>query len=77
MVGNRDAVGIASQIIEDFLGSSEGRFGIHHPFEFLAGLHETGKSVGSGQRFDAAMKLQLSVTEGRRKRFQEQPAIEA
>lgn len=42
MVGNGDAMGIASQVTEHTLGSSERGFGINHPI-----LSEEGSKEGS------------------------------
>ena len=31
MVGNGDAMGIAGEIVENVLGTAEGRLSVHHP----------------------------------------------
>ena len=45
MIGDGDAVGVACQVVEDILGSAEGRFEVNHPV-----LTEQGRRKAEGWR---------------------------
>jgi len=52
VIGNGDAVGIATDVIEDLSRSPERRFGIDDPFMFAVSAEELAECMGIGQRFE-------------------------
>ena len=54
MVGNGDAMGVASQITEHKLRATERRFGINDPILTEEGAEEGSERLGVTQRLQAA-----------------------
>ena len=45
MIGNGDTVGVAGQVAQDVLGSTEGRFEVNHPVLPEQGAQEGGEGL--------------------------------
>jgi hypothetical protein len=45
MVGDGDAVGVASQLVEHMFGTAEGRLGIHDPVLVIEHAQEDGEAL--------------------------------
>jgi len=52
-------MGVAAQVVEDFLGRRERAFGIDYPWLLAQGANQVSKSSGCDERSRAAMELQL------------------
>jgi hypothetical protein len=64
LVGDSDAVGVASEVLENLMGAAEGRFGIDDPV-FGAGDFPPASPGGStGQGLELAMEGEFSLVEG-------------
>jgi hypothetical protein len=57
-------MGVAAQVVEDFLGRRERAFGIDYPWLLAQGANQVSKSSGFGQRGRAAWELKLFFNEG-------------
>src|SRR5208337_3504912 len=60
MVGNRDAMGVGAQVVEDILGAPERRFAVDDPIPTEEWAQERGESFWRGERLQLAVKAQLS-----------------
>ena len=49
VVGNRDPVGVAAQVVHHLLGSGEGRFGVDDPFHVVQRIEITAESPGTSK----------------------------
>jgi len=65
MVGDGDTVGIASEILQHVLGSTEGWFGVDDPVFAEEGTQPGGKELGMGERRELSGQVQLTALEGR------------
>jgi hypothetical protein len=74
MVGDGDAVGVASQILEHAPGSTEGRFDVNHPFEANGGFTQGLESGRLGQIAKFAGEMELAIAKNLSQRYQEQCA---
>ncbi len=59
MVGDGDAVGVASQIMQHMLRAAEGRLGIHHPVLSIKSTQEEGEMLLFMKRHALAEEAQL------------------
>jgi hypothetical protein len=50
VIGDRHAVGIAAEVTENVLGSTEGRFAVDHPVVTEEGAEERSESLGFRQK---------------------------
>src|SRR5437879_2974376 len=65
MVGDGDAVGIAAEILQDVLGSAEGRFGVDDPVFAEERTQPSREELGMGKRCEFSGQVQLTAFEGR------------
>ena len=65
MVGDGDAVGIAAEILQDVLGSTEGWFGVDDPISAEEGAQPGSEELGMGEGCEFSGQVQLAVREGR------------
>src|ERR1051325_5189325 len=65
MVGDGDAVGIAAEILQDVLGSAEGRFGVDDPIFAEERTQPSSEELGVGERREFSGQVQLTALEGR------------
>ena len=64
MVGNGDAMGIASEIMQDVLGSTKGGLGVDDPVLLKQGAQEGLERLGVGERQTVSEERQLLVAKG-------------
>jgi hypothetical protein len=64
MVGDRDAMGVGAEVVEDILGAPEGRFAVDDPVPTEEGTQERGESFWRGERLQLAVEGQLAFGEG-------------
>ena len=76
-VGDGDAVGVAREIAQHFLGPAEGALAIDHPFAVAQRRQIGGEGLRIGQRRMIAEELQLSGLVSGDELLQEQPAEQA
>jgi len=60
-IGEGDAMGIASQVMEDLLGTAEGRFGVESPIGGAQGMDQGAPSVRVSQGEESSVESQLSL----------------
>jgi hypothetical protein len=77
VVRDGNAVCIASEVVEDLLGSGEGRLGIDDPFHRAVVFDEFVEGGGLGQVLEAAMEVECGVFKGLRDEVKEETAEEA
>jgi hypothetical protein len=63
MIGDGDAMGVASQVMEHALGSSERGFGINDPILTEEGSEEGSERLRVAQRLQASGEDELPLTE--------------
>src|SRR5450631_1317454 len=56
-VGDRNAVGVAGQILEHLFWPAEGGLGVDYPFQMIGLLTQSFESRRLGQRFQFAVEL--------------------
>ena len=61
MVGDGDAVGIASEILQHMLGTSEGWFAIDHPVFAKQGSQPGSEDLGLGEQSEVLGEAELAV----------------
>ena len=76
-VGDGDAVGVAREIAQHFLGTAEWPFAVDHPFAVAQRRQICGEGLCIGQRSMLAEELQLSGVMSGDELLQEQPAEQA
>jgi hypothetical protein len=64
VVGDGDAVGIAAEILQDVLGSTEGWFGIDDPVFAEERTQPGSEELGMGERREFSGQVQLATLEG-------------
>jgi len=64
MVGNGDPMGIASEIMQDVLGSTKGGLGVDDPVLLKQGAQEGLERLGVGERQTVSEERQLLVVKG-------------
>src|SRR5438874_8443101 len=65
MVGDGDAVGIASEILQHVLGSAEGWFGVDDPIFAEERTQPGSEELGMGEWCEFSGQVQLTALEGR------------
>src|SRR6266446_10248208 len=75
-VGDRNAMGVATEIGQDLCGSAEGPLGVNNPVDALHGFDATSESVEFGKRSKIAEEAQGAGVEGRDQAFEKKPAKE-
>lgn len=76
-VGDRDAMGVASEIFQHLLRSAERALGIDVPFDMAQRLDVAGEGRRFHQTYEIAEELQLSFVERRLQTLQEQTPIKS
>lgn len=61
MVGDGDAVRVASKVVEDMLRSTEGWLGVDDPLLRVKLSQELGEALGSRKLLERAVKLELAL----------------
>src|SRR5271169_2493012 len=74
MVGNRDSVGIAAQVVHHLLRSGEGRFGVDDPLQVVQRLEITAESLGILKGRERRKEAEFAGVEGLLQIGQEQSA---
>ena len=64
MVGDGHAMGVAAQILEHILGSTERRFRIDHPVFSEQWSQPGSKDFGLSEELQVSVKVELAVFEG-------------
>jgi hypothetical protein len=75
IVGDGDATGIATQIVQNLVRSSEGAFGVHSPIHIGDRFKIAGKHCRFGETRKMAEEAELAGLERGLKAFEEPPAI--
>ena len=78
VVGDGDAVGVLTEVVEDLVGAGEGALGVDDPLGLAEGLEVAGEGVGvieSGAR--GAAELEPAGAEGLLEQFEEEAAEQA
>ena len=70
MVGNGDAVGVASQILQHPARPAKRRFDVNHPIDGEGLLAESFKGGGFGQRLRFPVEAERALAEGLSQRAQ-------
>jgi len=65
VVGDGDAVGIATEILQDVLGSAEGWFGVDDPIFAEERTQPGSEELGMGERCEFSGQVQMTAFEGR------------
>jgi len=65
MVGDGDAMGIATEILQHVLGSAEGWFGVDDPIFAEERTQPGREELGMGERRELSGQVQLAAFEGR------------
>jgi hypothetical protein len=60
LIGYGYTMGIASQVLDDLLGSAKRRLGVHHPLALAQGTQVAGQSGRIAQRLQFSEELQLA-----------------
>ena len=63
VIGNRYAMRVASQVMQDMLWATEWLFGVDDPFVAKQGAKESSESFLTGQRLAGSKKSKLILTE--------------
>src|SRR5208337_492904 len=74
MVGNRDSVGVAAQVVDHLLRSGEGRFGVDDPFQVVQRIEITAESPGILKGRERRKEAEFAGVEGLLQIGQEQSA---
>jgi hypothetical protein len=61
VVRDRDAVGVAGEVVEHLPGAPEGRLGVDHPLRLVERSQEIGEAAGLGQRLQGAGAGELAL----------------
>ena len=64
MVGDGDAMGIATQILKHILGTAEGRFGVDDPVLSEQRSQPGSEDLGLSEQFQIPRKTQLILLKG-------------
>ena len=77
MVGDGHFVGVATEIIHDLFGATEGALGIDDPFYLAQLLQEPAEYLGFAEFFESAVKLEFFLVVGVSESGHKKPAIES
>jgi len=77
MIGNRDAVRVAADVVHHLLGSGEGRLGVDDPFHVAHRIEMPAENLRISKALEGREKLELAGVESLLQIGQEQPAEEA
>lgn len=77
VVGDGDAVSVPSDVIENLLGTCEGRFRVDHPFLLPQRVEIPVEGLPLAQGLEGGEELELAALEGLTEQFQEAPTEEA
>ena len=64
MVGDSHAMGVAAEIVQHKLGTTEGRFQVHHPGLSKQGPQPSREDLGFGEELEVFGKAELALLEG-------------
>src|SRR5271169_1628791 len=64
MVGNRDSVGVAAQVVHHLLRSGEGRFGVNDPLQVVQRIEITAESLGILKGRERRKEAEFAGVEG-------------
>ena len=64
VIGDRHAVGVATEITENMFGATEGRLAIDHPVLPEQGAEEGSESLPFRQKLEVPVEAELAVVEG-------------
>jgi hypothetical protein len=74
VVGDGDAVGVASQVVENLLGPGKGSFGIDDPFCLAERCEINREGRGNLKLLEGGKEMQLAVVEGLLQQLEKQAA---
>src|SRR5205814_10594092 len=74
IVGDGDGMSVASDVVEDLLGSGKGWFGIDHPFCIAKGVEISDEGSWIVQLKERGKEMQLSGVEGLLQQLEKQAA---
>ena len=64
VIEDRHAVGVAAEITENVLGTTEGRFAVDHPVLTEKGAKESSESLRFREKLEVPVEAELAVVEG-------------
>jgi hypothetical protein len=76
-VGDRHPMGVAAEIGENLLGTTEGRFGVDHPVDAAKRAEPAGEGDRLGEVGEFAEETEVAVLERGAQFVEEQPAEQA
>ena len=77
VVGDGDAVGVLTEVVEDLVGAGEGALGVDDPLGLAEGLEVAGEGVGVIERGQGVAELEPAGAEGLLEPFEEEAAEQA
>jgi hypothetical protein len=77
VIGDRDAVSVAAEVVKDLFGSSKRWFGKDDPVGLATGFEELVEGLGIRQVLNGSVKFQLAIRKGFFKRTEKEIAIAA
>src|SRR5437660_12127067 len=77
MIGNRNPVRVAADVVHHLLGSGEGRLGVDDPFHVAHRIEMPAENLRISKALEGREKLELAGVESLLQIGQEQPAEEA
>jgi hypothetical protein len=64
MIGNRDSVGVAADVLDHLLGSGERRFGVDDPFHIAHGIEMPKENLRVSKGLEGREELEFACIEG-------------
>ena len=64
MVGNGHAMGVATEILQHILGTTERTFQVDYPVLSVEWSEPGGEGLGLSEELQVSMEVELAVTEG-------------
>ena len=77
MIGNRDPVGVAADVVHHLLGAGEGRLGVDDPFGMVQGIEMPAENLRVSKGLEGREELEFAGIESLLQISQEQSAKEA
>ena len=77
MIGNRDPVGVAADVVHHLLGSSEGRLGVDDPFHTTHGIEMPEETLRISKGLEGREELKFAGIESLLQISQEQSSEQA